>query len=139
MKQKRRLQLPLVIRAQSCSETGYLAVSNDAPSLAFRRKKQHLLESSSLEPSVTNISVPPASSFWERAATAFEGLRWASGSCVHQLWNAPLIKPCRASHTPGGVGKAATPSLATGCYSRQCCRSSSAIFVTSSARSAAWK
>ncbi len=40
----------------------HLAVSSEAPSLAFRRKKQHLLESSSLEPSVTNISVPPASS-----------------------------------------------------------------------------
>lgn len=39
----------------------HLAVSKDAPSFAFLRKKQHLLDKSSLAPSVTNISVLPAS------------------------------------------------------------------------------
>ena len=57
----------------------YLAVSKDAPSLAFRRKKQHLLESSSLEPSVTNSSVPPASSFLGVSRT---GGRWQGFSVL---------------------------------------------------------
>ena len=42
-------------------ELAHLAVSKDAPSFAFLRKKQHLLDKSSLAPSVTNISVPHAS------------------------------------------------------------------------------